>query len=160
LVFVSARHGSLSSAPSRNLLNMTPDPRGYKFKIVGTRSPNLTLSYWVNPRSVALDLFPHPWPIPCILDIPCFLLSPSPDPTHFPLSAYFLCGHTLSLSLPPSLIQRVTPTRVSVCSQLLTRVHNLRIIPPWRWRRYVPPKRRFTLPELYTAPHLFLVIVR
>jgi hypothetical protein len=25
-----------------------------------------------------------------------------------------------------------------------TRVHRLRIIPPWRWRRYVPPKCRFT----------------
>jgi hypothetical protein len=29
LVFVSASHGSLSSAPSRNLLNMTPDLQGY-----------------------------------------------------------------------------------------------------------------------------------
>jgi hypothetical protein len=49
-----------------------------------------------------------------------------------------------TLFLSPSLIQRVAPTRVSVCSQLLTRVHHLRIVPPWRWRRYVPPKRRFT----------------
>jgi hypothetical protein len=51
---------SLSSAPSRNLLNMMPDPQGCKVTIVGTRSPILTFSYWVNARSVALDLFPHP----------------------------------------------------------------------------------------------------
>jgi hypothetical protein len=31
-----------------------------------------------------------------------------------------------------------------VCSHLLTLVPRLRIILPWRWRRYFPPKRRFT----------------
>jgi hypothetical protein len=30
------------------------------------------------------------------------------------------------------------------CSHLLTLVPRLRIILPWRWRQYVPPKRRFT----------------
>jgi hypothetical protein len=31
-----------------------------------------------------------------------------------------------------------------VCSYLLTLVPRSRIFLPWRWRRYVPPKRRFT----------------
>jgi hypothetical protein len=31
-----------------------------------------------------------------------------------------------------------------IVSQLLTLVHRSRIIPPWRWRRYIPPKRRLT----------------
>jgi hypothetical protein len=31
-----------------------------------------------------------------------------------------------------------------VCSHLLTLVPHSRIFLPWRWRRYVPPKRRFT----------------
>jgi hypothetical protein len=31
-----------------------------------------------------------------------------------------------------------------VCSYLLTLVPRLRIFLPWRWSRYVPPKRRFT----------------
>jgi hypothetical protein len=30
LVLVSASHGSFSSAPSRNILNMTPDLQGYE----------------------------------------------------------------------------------------------------------------------------------
>jgi hypothetical protein len=30
------------------------------------------------------------------------------------------------------------------CSHLLTLVPRTRIFLPWRWRRYVPPKRRFT----------------
>jgi hypothetical protein len=38
LVFVSASHGSFSSAPSRNLLNMTPDLQGYKATKVNARS--------------------------------------------------------------------------------------------------------------------------
>jgi hypothetical protein len=32
----------------------------------------------------------------------------------------------------------------TVCSYLLTLVPRSRIFLPWRWRRYVPPKRRFT----------------
>jgi hypothetical protein len=32
----------------------------------------------------------------------------------------------------------------SVCSNLLTLVPRSRIFLPWRWRRYVPPKHRFT----------------
>jgi hypothetical protein len=73
---------------------MTPDPRGYKVTIVGTRLPILALSYWVIARSVALELFSPP-----LTDTVPFRhpLLPPPDPTHFPLSAYFLCGHTLSL---------------------------------------------------------------
>jgi hypothetical protein len=41
-----------------------------------------------------------------------------------------LISFVATLFLSPSLIQRVAQTRVSVCSQLLTRVHRLRIIPP------------------------------
>jgi hypothetical protein len=36
------------------------------------------------------------------------------------------------------------PARVSVCSHLFTLVPRSRIFVPWRWRQYVPPKRRFT----------------
>jgi hypothetical protein len=45
----------------------------YRFQQL-TRSPILALSCWVNARSVALDLCPHPWPIPYLWDIPCYLL--------------------------------------------------------------------------------------
>jgi hypothetical protein len=38
----------------------------------------------------------------------------------------------------------------SVCSHLLTLVHRSRIFLPWRWRRYVPPKRRLTQ-DLHSA---------
>jgi hypothetical protein len=38
-----------------------------------------------------------------------------------------------------------------VCSHLLTLVPRSPIFLPWRWRRYVPPKRRFE--QDYTAPH-------
>jgi hypothetical protein len=38
----------------------------------------------------------------------------------------------------------VFPTGDSVCSHLHTLVPSSRIFLPWRWRRYVPPKRRFT----------------
>jgi hypothetical protein len=77
-----------------------------------------------------------------LLDIPCYLLV---DPHHTqhnsPLSAYFLYGHTPSV---PVSCTAGASTSGSVCSQLLTLAHRLRIIPPWRWRRYVPPKRRST----------------
>jgi hypothetical protein len=32
----------------------------------------------------------------------------------------------------------------SVCSHLLMLVHRSRIFLPWRWKRYIPPKRRLT----------------
>jgi hypothetical protein len=35
-------------------------------------------------------------------------------------------------------------TSVSKCSHILTLVPRSRIFLPWRWRRYLPPKRRFT----------------
>jgi hypothetical protein len=44
----------------------------------------------------------------------------------------------------------VFSTGDSVCSLLLTPVPHSRIILPWRWRRYVPPKRQFTQ-ELHGA---------
>jgi hypothetical protein len=36
------------------------------------------------------------------------------------------------------------PAWAGGCSQLHTLVPRSRIFLPWRWRRYVPPKRRFT----------------
>jgi hypothetical protein len=45
-----------------------------------------------------------------------------------------------------SCVNRLT----SVCSHPLTLVPRSRIILPWRWSRYVPPKRRFTQ-ELHSA---------
>jgi hypothetical protein len=50
----------------------------------------------------------------------------------------------LKLSLYPSLFFPVLLRHVSGCSHLLTLVPRSRIFLPWRWRRYVPPKRRFT----------------
>jgi hypothetical protein len=47
LVFVPASHGSLSSAPSRNILNMMPDLQGYNAMKVNTCSPFLVpLTTW------------------------------------------------------------------------------------------------------------------
>jgi hypothetical protein len=40
----------------------------------------------------------------------------------------------------------------AVCIHLLTVGPHSRIFLPWRWKRYVPPKRRCT--QIYTAPHL------
>jgi hypothetical protein len=48
----------------------------------------------------------------------------------------------------------------SVCSHLLTLVPRSRIFQPWRWRRYVPPKRLFTQ-DLHRATYqktAFLII--
>jgi hypothetical protein len=49
-------------------------------------------------------------------------------------------------TLPPSLFlySWAFLTGGSVCSHLLTLVPRSRIFLPWRWRRFVPPKRRFT----------------
>jgi hypothetical protein len=38
----------------------------------------------------------------------------------------------------------IDPGVGSVCGQLLTLVPRSRIFIPWRWRRYIPPKRRLT----------------
>jgi hypothetical protein len=43
-----------------------------------------------------------------------------------------------------SLVHCVAQTVCRVCSHLLTLAPGSRIFLPWRWRRYVPPKRRFT----------------
>jgi hypothetical protein len=47
-------------------------------------------------------------------------------------------SHRLSIWL------RNCKTEAKVCSHLLTLVPRSRIFLHWRWRRYVPPKRRFT----------------
>jgi hypothetical protein len=48
----------------------------------------------------------------------------------------FLCNDNPQMFLEPAW--------ASDCSHLLTPVPRSRIFLPWRWRRYVPPKRRFT----------------
>jgi hypothetical protein len=52
----------------------------------------------------------------------------------------------LALTIPLSLFfySWLPQTGGSVCSHPLTLVHRSRICIPSRWRRYVPPKRRFT----------------
>jgi hypothetical protein len=50
--------------------------------------------------------------------------------------------HTLPLSL--FLYSWLFMTGGSVCSHLLMLVHRSQIFLPWRWRRYVPPKRQLT----------------
>jgi hypothetical protein len=64
-----------------------------------------------------------------------------------------LCWFSIEPILPPSLFLHswFLPTAGSVCSNLLTLVSRSRVFLPWRWRRYVPPKRR--LPKIYTTPH-------
>jgi hypothetical protein len=54
---------------------------------------------------------------------------------------------------PPSslfLYSRLFPSGGLVCSHLLTLVSRALIFRPWRWRRYVPPKRRLTQ-DLHSA---------
>jgi hypothetical protein len=59
----------------------------------------------------------------------------------------------LSLTLPPEtkkdscnicFVTSIYFDYGPVCSHLLTLVPRSRIFLPWRWRQYVPPKRRFT----------------
>jgi hypothetical protein len=56
------------------------------------------------------------------------------------LSTYFPCG---PLCFPQFLYSWMFSTGGSVCSHLLMLVPCSWILLPWRWRRYVPPKRRF-----------------
>jgi hypothetical protein len=61
---------------------------------------------------------------------------------HSPLQAW-----PLTFGLAPEVTNRPlgSDTQMSsVCCHLLTMVPRSRIFLPWRWRRYVPPKRRFT----------------
>jgi hypothetical protein len=64
-----------------------------------------------------------------------------------PLCCIPMC-HTLPLSL--LLYSWLFLTGGSVCSHLLTLVYRLRIFLTWRWRRYVPPKRRL-MQDLHSA---------
>jgi hypothetical protein len=63
---------------------------------------------------------------------------------------YFPCG----LHSPSHSVQFLQcwlfPTGDSVCTHLPTLVLRSRILLPWRWRRYVPPKRRSTQ-DLHSA---------
>jgi hypothetical protein len=67
---------------------------------------------------------------------------------HTPLHCCIPMRHTLPSSL--FLYSWLFLTGGSACSHLLTLVHRSRIFLPWRWRRHVPPKRRFTQ-DLHSA---------
>jgi hypothetical protein len=81
------------------------------------------------------------WPALCYLLT--HLYRPYPSPFYW---------YPMRPTLPPSLFlySWVFSTGGSVCSHLLTLVPRSRICLPWRWRQYVPPKRRFTQD---IAPH-------
>jgi hypothetical protein len=67
---------------------------------------------------------------------------------HTPLSSLLIPHVSYSPSL--FLYSWLFPTGGSVCSHLLTLAHRSRIFLPWRWRRYVAPKRRLTQ-DLHSA---------
>jgi hypothetical protein len=98
-------------------------------------------------RSVALSSFTTPDRYPAAYTHPAATCCwPSPLT---PLSSLLIpLWHTLLLSL--FLYSWLSLTGGSVCSHLLTLVHRSRIYLPWRWRRYVPPKRRITQ-DLHSA---------
>jgi hypothetical protein len=105
-------------------------------------------SYWVNASSVAPNFSPLQADTLPLIHIP---LLPAVDLHHRPLTPLRCCipmWHTLPLSL--FLYSWLFWTGDSVCSHLLMLVHRSRIFLPWRWRRYVPPKRRLTQ-DLHSA---------
>jgi hypothetical protein len=149
LVFVSASHGSLSSAPSRNLLNMTPDLQGYKATKVNARSPFLAPKLLGQCSLSSPGFFPTPDRSSAAYRPPsatCWY-----DLHHRPYPSP-ICWFSLWPTLPLSLFlySWLFLTGGSVCSHLLTLVPRSRILLPWRWRRYVPPKRLLTQ-DLHSA---------
>jgi hypothetical protein len=82
-------------------------------------------------------------PCICLLHSLTHRFSPATcwPPQTLPLPSRFipLCP----LALPPAHIELGVFDWWLVCSHLLTLVLRTRIFLPWRWRRYVPPKRRF-----------------
>jgi hypothetical protein len=129
-VFVSASHGNLSSAPSRNLRNMTPDLQCYAGQCtLGSLTPRLlgqsslgSPGFFPPKRSyTGAGLLPAP---PSLQTLPTPLY-------WFPMWPTF----------PPSLFLYtwVFSTGGSVYSHF-TLIPRLRVFLPWRWRRYVPPE--------------------
>jgi hypothetical protein len=88
---------------------------------------------------VVADRAPDNVPIPALAcSVTC-----SPSLQSLPLFSLQIF-RVVPLSPPLFLYSWVFSTDGSVCSHLLSLVPHLRIFLPCRWRRYVPPKRRFT----------------
>jgi hypothetical protein len=92
----------------------------------------------------ATRIFPHP----AYTHPSATCCWPSPQTPHLSPLCCIPMWHTVPLSL--FLYSWLFLTDGSVCSHLLTLVHRSRIFLPWRWRRYVPPKRRLTQ-DLHSA---------
>jgi hypothetical protein len=91
------------------------------------------------PGATWSTLSPHP-PYLSHSRLPA-LYRPYPSPLHwFPMWP----------ALPLFLYSWLFSAGVSVCCHLLTLVPHFGIFLPWIWRRYVPPKRRFTQ-DLHSA---------
>jgi hypothetical protein len=67
-----------------------------------------------------------------------------PLPALTPPLCNLLAWPSYPISTDPTPLLSIDFPCGSVCSHLLTLVPRSRIFLPWRWRRYVPPKRRFT----------------
>jgi hypothetical protein len=97
---------------------MTPDLQGYMVTMVNTRSPILALSYWVNARSVALDLLP-PLSDTVPFRHPLLPVSrPSPDPTQFPSLLISYVATLLSPRLLYIWFLRLVAQSAASCSPL------------------------------------------
>jgi hypothetical protein len=79
----------------------------------------------------------HTLPLIDILLLPACWPSPRPNPSP-------LCWFPIWPTILPSLFlyRWCFPAAGSVCSHLVTLVPRWQIFLPWRWRRYVPLKRR------------------
>jgi hypothetical protein len=113
--------------------DITPDLQGYAGQCtLGSLAPRLLSQCSLGSPA---SFLPRHDPIPALA---YYLLAHLDRP-----SIDFPCG---LFSLPPSLFlySWVFSTGDSVCSHLLTLVPRSQIFLPWRWWRYVPPKRRFT----------------
>jgi hypothetical protein len=148
--FVSASHGSLSSAPSRNLMNMTPDLWGYAGQSThSSSSPMATGSMLM----LALPFCPPSDNFP-LTALPALLPAwPSDPPSLQTLPLSSLLNSHVSLSLPPFLCSYIAGFSDWWLS-LLPPTHtgySLADCLPWRWRRHVPPKCRFDSQELHGA---------
>jgi hypothetical protein len=120
------------------LSHMTPDLQGYAGQCtLGSLAPRLLDQY--SPRS-PVSPPPRHDPIPAQAS---YLLTHLHRPFPSPLYWFPMC--------PPLrfLHNWVFSTGGLVCSHLLKLVPRSRIFLPWRWRRYVLPKRRFNSQYLH-----------
>jgi hypothetical protein len=137
---VSASYGSLSTAPSRNFLNMTPDPQGYAGQCtLGSLASGLGSPFSPPPPKLILYRL---WSALFYLLAHFYRRYPS-TPYWFPMWP----------TLPPSLLFHiwVYSTGGSVCSHLLTLVPCSRIFLPWDGGDTF--LQNVGSHKIYTAPH-------